>query len=433
VGDGVSTVGSRLAAQLGAMGVTRVFTASDARLPGIEHVPVAEPELAVLLADAAGRTSAAPGAALLAGNRFHLGSAPGVSPDRVRVDEPDALTAVVAGWSLGSVFAAVDVELALDLAAPAPVGDEPLVIDDRPGQAFTLAPDLADLRIALLAGPGVVRLQQVETLRHTARALGIGVVNTWGAKGVFRWDDPLHHGTAGLQADDFLLAGVVDADVVIATGLDPLESPLERFAGGQVLEVDPRDLAALPLRWPEPGGPPPPPPLYTKLAEALAPRYQRTTTPLSPARAAADLAEVRPPGGLVVADPGPAGLWLARAFPTDEPGSVVVPASNVKGFAAAAVLVAALDGRPALGVVTEPADPATTAVLDLGARWEQPMALAIWGADSEVTSAEDHRARLVGARSSAGVDVVAVPVDFADTRLLVEVAGEVVAWAHPEL
>ena len=40
---------------------------------------------------------------------------------------------------------------------------------------------------------------------------GAPVVNTWGAKGVLRWDDPHHAGTAGLQADDFDLAGLADS------------------------------------------------------------------------------------------------------------------------------------------------------------------------------------------------------------------------------
>jgi thiamine pyrophosphate-dependent acetolactate synthase large subunit-like protein len=433
----VRTTVDLLAEQLRSMGVTRVFaTPSTTRFPRLDHVVVPEAQLAVLLADASGRTTRAPGVAMVGERTLHLGSAPGVPPDRVVVDDPASALSAVAGWSLGSVHATTEIDLDLDVSAPVAADvaiTEPLVVDDDPGQVFTLAPDLAELRIAVLAGPGVIRLGQVDALRAAARALGLGVVNTWGAKGVFRWDHPLHHGTAGLQADDFALAGVADAQLVVATGLDPLESPPERWAGGHVLEVHPRHLGALALRWPEPGDPPPPPALYTRLAAALAPSYARATGPLAPARAAGDTAEVLPGGGLVVADPGPAGLWVARALPTSEPGSVVVPASNVKGFAAAAGLVASFDGRPAIGVVTEPPDPATLALLELAAAWERPLTLAVWGADTGVSSAGEHRARLVGALASPGVDVVAVPVDFSETRLLVEVAGEVVAWAHPEL
>ena len=42
--------------------------------------------------------------------------------------------------------------------------------------------------------------------------------------------------------------------------------------------------------------------------------------PLTGPRAAADLAAVVPAGGLVAADPGPAGFWIARTFPTTAPG-----------------------------------------------------------------------------------------------------------------
>src|SRR5690606_21574749 len=176
-------------------------------------------------------------------------------------------------------------------------------------------------------------------LRRAAAALGVGVVNTWGAKGVFRWDDPHHHGTAGLQARDFELAGVSDAQLVLATGIDPIEAPPERWARHQVLEVDPAALGALALRWPAPGEVPPRPPLYERLSSALADRYTNEAVPLAAARACSDLAAVRPAGALVAADPGPAGFWVARAYPTDEPGSVVVPSSSAPGFAAAAAFV----------------------------------------------------------------------------------------------
>ena len=78
-------------------------------------------------------------------------------------------------------------------------------------------------RLGILAGPGVVEAGCVDGLQAFARRVGCGVVNTWGAKGVFRWDDPLHFGTAGLQARDFELAGLGDVDVLVTTGLDPDE------------------------------------------------------------------------------------------------------------------------------------------------------------------------------------------------------------------
>ena len=57
------------------------------------------------------------------------------------------------------------------------------------------------------------------------------MLNTWGAKGVFDWRSPHHLATAGLQAWDFELGGLADADLIIATGLDEREV-LGRVAAG---------------------------------------------------------------------------------------------------------------------------------------------------------------------------------------------------------
>ena len=73
---------------------------------------------------------------------------------------------------------------------------------------MTLDPSMAALDIVAVVGPGVVRAAAVDGLSDMARKGGIGIVNTWGAKGVERWDSPFHFGTAGLQERDFELAGL---------------------------------------------------------------------------------------------------------------------------------------------------------------------------------------------------------------------------------
>jgi thiamine pyrophosphate-dependent acetolactate synthase large subunit-like protein len=428
------TVGELLGRCLLAAGAGRVFGSAESgirRIPGLRHVVVSEPGLAVLLADADGRIGTGPGVALLPGRRLHLGSQPGEPAERLVLDDPSLIPSVIAGWSLGRVHASVDLDLSLDLDAPAP-SLEPLRLDESSGEVLTLSPTLAGLRSVVLAGPGVLRAGQVEALRSFAEQAAVGVVNTWGAKGVFAWDSPFHLGTAGLQARDFELAGLGDAELLIVVGVDPLEAPRDRWgSGGQVLEVEPWQLAALAWRWERPERVPERPALYTRLAAALAPLYDAGGVPLNPARAAAGLASARPPGGLVLADPGPAGLWVARAFPTTEPGSVVVPAAFVRGFAAAAAVLAGLDGRPAIAVVTDPPDEATLELLSLADHWGVPLTLEVWGAEvagASVPSAAAHAERLAQALDEPGVKVLPVPVDFAHTRTLVEVAGEVVAW-----
>jgi hypothetical protein len=113
-----------------------------------------------------------------------------------------------------------------------------------------------------------------------------------------------------------------------------------------------------------------------------------------------DLKQAMPVGGLVTADPGPAGLWVARTFPTDGPGTVVVPAVAAPGIGAAVGLAAARAGHPATAVTVGPVDEATRAVVDLANALHSPLTLAVWDDD----------------------------VDLSLTELLVEAAGPVVAW-----
>jgi hypothetical protein len=151
---------------------------------------------------------------------------------------------------------------------------------------------------------------------------------------------------------------------------------------------------------------------------------------LHPARATRDLGALRPDGGLVVADPGPAGFWVARAFPTTEPGSVLVPATDAPGTAAAAALVGGLDGgRSTLGVTTLPLDPMTERVLDLARSLEVDLVLEAWSEDR--TGGLQPEQRLTNtnqAMAEPGVSVLPVPVDFEKTKDLVAVAGPITAW-----
>jgi hypothetical protein len=359
------------------VGVPRCF--GDVGLPGLAHHRVDDAELACLLADADGRISFGFGAALVdGGRRLRLGGAPGVTVEPAPIDSPSEVVRPA------SIPASHEYELRFDLDAPA-AGDE------MPTLARTLelrGPRSFPSATVLVAGPGAVR--EAAAVRAFAETTGIGVVNSWGAKGLFRWDDPLHYGTAGLQERDWELAGVLDAELVITVGVDPREGP-----DVAAVSVRPSDLAEHARRWDGERREPQRPALYDRLAAVAGPLYDVES---SPAHAAAALAADLPSGGLVVADPGPAGFWIARTLPTRELGSVVVPASVAPGFAAAAAHVAGLDGRPALAVTTAPVDPVTDAVLGLG-----PVDLRVWGSDEW-------------------------PVDFSLARLLVEVAGPVVAW-----
>ena len=237
----------------------------------------------------------------------------------------------------------------------------------------------------MLVGPGVVHDGCVDGLHAFAARVGCGVVNTWGAKGVFRWDDPLHFGTAGLQARDFDLAGLGAVDVLVTSGLDPAEVTARPWEGtAEVIDVAPDDLASIDLDLPL--GSTERPALYTALAAVLGPMYD---TPGSPPARAAALAAALPDGGVLVAEPGLVGFWIARTFPTSVPGSVVVPARGGVKAAHDAARELAARGRH---VVLVAAAPPTTAI--------EGVRVEVW--------------------SAADVDLDPAP--------LVAVAGDIVAW-----
>jgi hypothetical protein len=430
-------VGQLLGRCLRAAGATRVFGSSESGftgIPGMKHLRVEDEALASLLADAQGRISVGrdAGGALLPGRRLRVSSRPGTVTAPLVIDDVSLLPEAIAGWGFGSAgggsgLGAVELVLDIDFDAPVPPGLEPLRMQES-GQLMTLSPSLAAFNMLVLAGPGVVRANQIAALQSFAEQAGVGVVNTWGAKGVFAWNSPHHYATAGLQARDFELAGFEDVQMVVAVGVDPAEAPPAAWAHAQVLDVEPWQLAALAYNWPDPEPVAPYPALYTELAAALGPLYESSASPLTPARAARDLSVVLPKGGLVTADPGPAGLWVARTFPTTEPGSVVVPSLPAPGFAVAAAMAASLDGRATIAVTTSPFDPTTEALLDLAASFGSSFVLAEWGADVTWAEASAHKVALRSALAAPGIAHVPVPVDFSHTRTLVDVAGEVVAW-----
>jgi len=295
------------------------------------------------------------------------------------------------------------------------------------------AVDIDDVagRVVVLAGPGVIDADAVDGLRRFAAAGNLGVANTWGAKGVFSWDSPHHLGTCGLQARDFELLGFGDADAIVTTGLDDAESPYDRFALAPVIDIEPTELGVLAGRVRATSAPANE--LYPRLAAVAQPGYRDDKVPLHPARATADLGAVLPAGGLVVGEPGVAGLWLARTFPTPalapgEPRRVVVPAGPEAGVSVRIAIEAARAGRPAIAVTAAYGADAVHATIEAATPKPLDIVIVVWGSRGELDDADDHRARLERALATGGTSTMHVPVDVSDTRLLIDAAGEVVAW-----
>ena len=141
-----------------------------------------------------------------------------------------------------------EAELRLTLGADEPVTDlipSPPPPEDtwvEPAEEALAAMDAA-ASVVVLAGPGVIRHGAVPGLHDLAVAAGLGVLNTWGAKGVFDWRSRHHLATVGLQADDFVLSGLGEVDLIIATGLDRAESPDRRWKLAPALLLPPGGLA----------------------------------------------------------------------------------------------------------------------------------------------------------------------------------------------
>lgn len=428
------TVADLLEERLRQLGVMRVYGLA---LGGLQHVPVDDVDLAVLLADADGRLghhdgSGRLGAAHLDGPILHLSSQPGGRVPLQTVQTPEQLLEALADPAGMSVPGVVALHLDLDLDAPV---DDALVARPEPVRVpvLTLDPSMATLDVVALVGPGVVRSSAVGGLGEMARKGGIGIVNTWGAKGVERWDSPFHFGTAGLQSRDLELAGLASADVVITSGLDPDEVPSSALADLVVQDVPPGQLEALCHRWTPSRSLPERPPLYQAIAAVVTPLYESDAVPLTAPRAALHLSGALPDPGVVVADPGPAGFWIARTFPTSFPGSVCVPATGEAGFAAAAALVCRLEGRPCLAVAdqvggVEGLDDTSAAVLELAESLDAAVALQLWGPEGTLADSGAHVALLAAQLATDVVRIDEVPVTLDDTEALRRAAGELVAW-----
>lgn len=432
--DGETTVGAVLARRLAELGVRRIWGLRSSELRGLEHVPVDDVDLAVLLADVDGRLGGERGvgrlgAALVAGPILHLSSAPGGrAPLQTVGSVEELLDALVDPPGLrrpGTLALHLDVDLTAPVAGPVRASADP---ERTP--VVTLDPSLTGLRIVVLAGPEVVRAGSMTALRSASRQLGAPVVATWGARGVESFQSAFDAGVGGLQSHDLDLGGLTTADVVLTTGLDPDEVPEGALDGLVVQDVAPTQLAALCRDWPPGTGSEPPvgPSIRTSLAPVLDPLFDDAGAPLSPARAALHLAGALPDGGVATSSRSPVGYWMARTFPTRFVDSLCVPATDAPGTAVATALVAALDGRDAVAVVGERESPdvdaTSAAVVDLARGLDRPLRVQVWSEDGPELDADAHVAQVRAALRHSGVRVDVVGVRLDVPARLVELAGD---------
>jgi hypothetical protein len=178
--------------------------------------------------------------------------------------------------------------------------------------------------------------------------------------------------------------------VLVTCGLDEYEVTSQPWAGrAEVVDIAPGALGKTHDELVLPKGTLERPPLYTRLSEVVGRLYESEAVVPPAAQLCRSLASKLPDGGVVVAEPGLVGYWVARTFPTSVPGSVIVPATGGRQAALDAARGAAGQGRPV-----------TFVTVDDGIEpWAELVTVEHWG---------------------SGVDL--------DPSELIDVAGPIVAW-----
>ena len=300
-------------------------------------------------------------------------------------------------------------------------------------------------RPVILAGNGVIRARAGVALRELAVAVGIGVAETFMAKGAMASDDPLWLGTVGVQATDYELAGFEDADVVITVGYDLVEdAPGQWNPAGEkrivcldtvAAEVDAHfqceaevigDLRSSLERLRErlagaaPDGPgrarPAPSRLSDLVISHLAHGLEDIAFPLRPGRVLAELRRV-PEDAIVVSDVGLHKLWLARIYPTRHPQTVFV-SNGLAGMGVALPMAIAAQlrhpGRPVVCVSGDGGFLMNCAELETAARLGTPVVSVVWEdrALSAIVTKQEARFGESHGTHFGGVDFVSLAEAF---------------------
>ncbi|MFZ0664248.1 MAG: hypothetical protein WAM97_00720 [Acidimicrobiales bacterium] len=359
---------------------------------------------------------------------LHVNPGAGMATHRVVVEDPGDIASLLDVPMRGGV----EIELRTDLRNPTDVRVGEATGPDRwtdPSEQVVDQIRKAP-RITVVCGPGVVRDDAVAGLHQLAASGGLGVLNTWGAKGVFDWRSIHHFATVGLQRDDFDLGGLPQCDLVIATGIDPLESPVELWGAVPHVTVETSALSRLAESWPHARATPTMPVLRERLAAVTQSGWTRHMAPLGPTRVT--LTYSRTIGsGIVAADPGVAGYWVARTFATKVLRSAVVPSErDSRGSAVAACLVARLRRRHirCLAVTDAPLSEESELLLEEALRMGISIPVEVWGPEGDALSASEHEERLNLAVTGDLNGAWTLATDGNQMGQMIEAAGPVVAW-----
>lgn len=272
---------------------------------------------------------------------------------------------------------ACHIELPEDIAE-ADVGAKPItpkkvrrpVPDDKVvGQALELIRSAK--KPVILAGNGTIRKRASKQLRIFAEKTGIGVINTFMAKGAVDMDSPHCLYTIGLQARDYGSLAIDDSDLVIALGYDMVE--YEPFLWNpnnqhrilhidfQPAEVDQHyhaevevvgDLAhtlwMLNERLEKEGVPEFDLAYQREVRKSLQADFAThkdddTEGAIRPQKALWDVRQVLGPNDILLSDVGAHKMWIARYYQCHEPNTCLIPNGFCSmGFALPGAIGAAL-------------------------------------------------------------------------------------------
>ncbi len=199
----------------------------------------------------------------------------------------------------------------------------------------------------VLAGPGVARDAATDALVRFSERLNIPVATTFLGKGVFPDDHVNALGTLGFMVKDYANFGFDRADVVVAVGYDLVEYSPARWNPGadkQIIHVH-RTVAEVDANYTLTVGVQGSisetldaigassyihairgevPPVRDLVREELERGAADDRFPVAPARIVADLRSVLDRDDIVLADTGAVKMWMARLYPTYEPGTCLI-------------------------------------------------------------------------------------------------------------
>ena len=272
----------------------------------------------------------------------------------------------------------------------------------------------------ILAGNGVIRQGAADALVSFAEVLRIPVANTFMAKGVMPFSNPLSLGTIGMKAPDLPWFAFEQADVVIAVGYDMVEYHPEMWNpnGDKIIvnidalpaEVDERyivgvgvlgdlsrSLRAIALKA-KPQAAVSFKALRQAITEDRAEFAEDTGFPVKPQKIVWDLREALAPQDIVISDVGAHKMWMSRMYRAEQPNTCII--SN--GFAAMGIAVPgaiaarlAYPDRKVVAVTGDAGFMMNSQENETALRLKTPIVILIWS-DSEYGLITWHQLRHFG-------------------------------------